>query len=96
MKTPLSAWLLLVALGCGSQPQTSQTSSTARSGPVVPGTVELSPAAEQETASADGDKSADRVAGDNTGQPPASAADPPADDLEQAAGQLLQLMVAGK
>ena len=96
MKTSLPALLLLAALGCGSQPQTSQTSSTESSGPVVPGTVELSPVAEQETAPADVDKSADRVAGDNTGQPPAAAAEPPADDLEQAAGQLPQLMVAGK
>ena len=96
MKTSLPAWLLLAALGCGSQPQTSQTSSTERSGPVVSGSVELSPAAEQETAPADVDKSADRVAGENTGQPRASAAEPPAADLEQAAGQLLQLMVAGK
>ena len=96
MKTSLSALLLLAALGCGSQPQTPQTSSTERSNPVVPGTLERSTGAEQETAPADVGKSADRVAGGNAGQPPAAVAEAPAGDLEQAAGQVLQLMVAGK
>ena len=96
MKTSLPALLLLAALGCGSQPQTSQMSSTERSDPATPDTVEPSPAAEQGTAPADVDKSADRVAGDSAAQPPASAAEMPADGLEQTAGQLLQLMVAGK
>ena len=96
MKTSLPALLLLAVLGCGTQPQTSQMSSTERSDPATPDTVEPSPAAEQEITPADVDKSADRVAGDNAAQPPASAAEMPADGLEQTAGQLLQLMVAGK
>ncbi|MEE3372502.1 MAG: DUF3887 domain-containing protein [Planctomycetota bacterium] len=96
MKNRIPALLLLAALGCGSQTQTSQTSSNAPSDLAAPVAVESSPTVEQATAPVNVDESADIAADDNADQTTTSAEKTPAVELEQVAGKLLELMVAGK
>ena len=95
MKIAIPALLLLATLGCSSQTQTSQTSPNASTDSAPPVMAESSPTAQQPAAPAKVDKSADIVTGD-IGQTAAPVGKTPAVDLEQVAGQLLQLMVAGK
>ena len=96
MKDRIPALLLLAALGCGSQTQTSQTPSTAPSDSTAPVAEESSPMADQTTAPVNVGESTDIAKDDNADQTTTSAEKTSAVKLEQVTGQLLELMVAGK
>ena len=95
MKISIPALLLFAVAGCGSQTQTAQTSSEVGSASEPQSITEPASTTEQAATSTDTSKSAEIPNDSPAGQAPPVDGQAPVGDLEQAAAELLQLMVAG-